>query len=285
MFNTRNELFKNKKVRQALGLAFDFEWANRMLFYGQYTRAYSYFSNSELAAKGVPSQQELAIMEPYKKQLDKAVFEQVWQPPKTNSPDSLRHNLRKALILLRSAGWEYKEGALRNKQGKAFRFHLMLASKAFERIAAVFARNLEKLGISMDYRIIDQALYRRKLQTFDFEMTTMRYGQKQSPGNELMNRWHSSSADIEGSSNHPGIKHPVIDALLTQLVKTKDREKLINYAKVIDRILLNEHYLIPQWFIPYHRVAYWNKFNWPKILPKYYNAKDWMIQTWWVKSK
>ena len=149
----------------------------------------------------------------------------------------------------------------------------MLSSKAFERIAAAFSRNLEKLGIQMDYRIIDQALYRRKL----------RYGQKQSPGNELMNRWHSSSASIEGSSNHPGIKHPVIDSLLTDLVKTKDRQKLINYAKVIDRILLNEHYLIPQWYIAYHRVAYWDKFDWPDTLPKYFNAKSWMIQNWWFK--
>jgi len=160
----------------------------------------------------------------------------------------------------------------------------MLSSKAFERIAAAFARNLEKLGIQMDYRIIDQALYRRKLQTFDFEMTTMRYGQKQSPGNELINRWHSSSADVEGSSNHPGIKNPVIDALLKDLVKTQDREKLINYAKVIDRILLNEHYLVPQWFIAYHRVAYWDKFGRPDTLPKYFNAKSWMIQSWWLKK-
>jgi microcin C transport system substrate-binding protein len=283
VFNTRLALFSDKRVREALTLAFDFEWANRMLFFSQYTRAYSYFSNSELAALGKPSKQELAIMEPYRDQLDPKVFQAVWLPPKTTTPDSLRANLRKAQRLLKSSGWSYKKGALRNAQGKAFEFHLMLSSKAFERIAAVFSRNLEKLGIKMTYRIIDQALYRRKLQTFDFDMTTMRYGQKQSPGNELMNRWHSSSAKIEGSSNHAGIKNPVIDALLTQLVKTQNREKLINYAKVIDRILLNEHYLIPQWYIAYHRVAYWNKFVWPKILPKYFNAKDWMIQTWSLK--
>jgi len=284
VFNTRLDIFSDKRVREALTLAFDFEWANRMLFYGQYKRAYSYFSNSELAATGKPSNEEIKLLEPYREQLDPKVFETVWQPPKTTSPSSLRNNLRKAQKLLKSAGWIYKNGALQNAQGKAFKFHLMLSSKAFERIAAAFARNLEKLGIQMDYRIIDQALYRRKLQTFDFEMTTMRYGQKQSPGNELINRWHSSSADVEGSSNHPGIKNPVIDALLKDLVKTQDREKLINYAKVIDRILLNEHYLVPQWFIAYHRVAYWDKFGRPDTLPKYFNAKSWMIQSWWLKK-
>ncbi|MBF0264063.1 MAG: ABC transporter substrate-binding protein [Gammaproteobacteria bacterium] len=284
VMNTRRELFADKRVREALGLAFDFEWANRMLFYGQYTRCYSYFSNSDLAATGKPSDAELKILEPYRAQLNGKVYESVWQPPKTSEPDSLRKNLRKAISLLKEAGWQYKDGALRNSKGEAFTFHLMLSSKAFERIAAVFARNLDIIGIKMDYRIIDQALYLRKLQTFDFDMTTMRYGQKQSPGNELMNRWHSSSADIEGSSNHAGIKNPVIDALLGKLVQTKDRETLINYAKILDRILLSEHYIIPQWFIAYHRVAFWDKFEWPKTLPKYYNDKDWMIQYWWEKK-
>ncbi len=283
VFNTRLSIFSDKRVRQALTLAFDFEWANRMLFYNQYKRANSYFSNSELAATGKPSKAEIRLLEPYRQLLDPKVFQTVWQPPKTTPPDSLRNNLRKAQKLLKSAGWNYQDGALRNAKGNAFSFHLMLSSKAFERIAASYARNLAKLGIEMDYRIIDQALYRRKLQTFDFEMTTMRYAQKQSPGNELINRWHSSSADVEGSSNHAGIKHPVIDALLGDLVKTRDREKLINYAKVIDRILLNEHYLVPQWYIAYHRVAYWDKFEWPQIMPKYFNAKSWMIQNWWFK--
>ncbi|MFK5895043.1 MAG: extracellular solute-binding protein [Pseudomonadota bacterium] len=285
VFNTRLPIFSDKRVREALTLAFDFEWANRMLFYGQYKRAYSFFSNSELAATGKPSTSELELLEPYRDQLDPKIFQTVWQPPTTTPPDTLRNNLRAAQSLLKSAGWRYQKGILKNAKGKPFVFHLMLSSKAFERIAAVFARNLQKLGIQMDYRIIDQALYRRKLQTFDFEMTTMRYGQKQSPGNELINRWHSSSADVEGSSNHPGIKHPVIDGLLSKLIKTRNREKLINYAKVIDRILLNEHYLIPQWYIAYHRVAYWDKFFWPNTLPKYFNAKNWMIQSWWLKGE
>ncbi len=283
VFNTRRALFKDRRVRQALTLAFDFEWANRMLFFNQYTRSYSYFSNSELAARGKPQGLELEILQVYKDQLPEAIFDTVWQPPKTTPPDSLRKNLRQALKLLRQAGWQYRDGALRNQQGQPFEFHLMLASKAFERIAAAFARNLEKLGIKMSYRIIDQALYRRKLQTFDFDMTTMRYGQKQSPGNELINRWHSRSAAIEGSANHPGIVHPVIDQLLEQMVKTRDRDKLIAYARAIDRILLYEHYMIPQWFIAYHRVAYWDIFQYPQTLPKYYSDKEWMIQTWWMK--
>ena len=284
VFNTRKSIFKDKKVREAIGLAFDFEWANRMLFYNQYTRAYSYFSNSDLAAKGKPSAEELEILLPYKDQLDPKIFDTVWEPPKTTPPASLRQNLRRAQKLLKEAGWAYKDGALRDANGEAFVFEVMLSSKAFERIAATFARNLEKLGIDMKYRLKDQALYRRKLQTFDFDMTTMRYGQKQSPGNELINRWHSSSADMEGSFNHPGIKHPVVDALLEKLIRTTDRTKLINYARAIDRILLNEQYLIPQWFIAYHRVSYWDKFAWPKQQPKYFNAKSWMIETWWFKE-
>jgi len=147
VFNTRNEKFKDKKVREALGLAFDFEWANRMLFYKQYQRAYSFFSNSDLAAQGKPSPEELELLIPYKEQLDPKVFDSVWVPPKTTVPSSLRKNLRRAQKLLKDAGWSYKDGALRNSKGEAFNFHLMLGSKAFERIAAAFARNLEKLGI------------------------------------------------------------------------------------------------------------------------------------------
>ncbi len=283
VINSRKPMFSDKRVREALGLAFDFEWANRMLFYNQYTRSYSYFSNSELAATGKPDAKELEILLPYKEQLDAKVFQRVWQPPSTNTPNSLRANLKKAINLLKQAGWKYQNGALRDQKGNAFKFHLMLGSKAFERIAAAFARNLQKIGIKMDYRIIDQALYRGKIQRFDFDMTTMRYGQKQSPGNELMNRWHSSSADIEGSSNHAGIKNPVIDDILQKLINTQDRDELIHYARVIDRILLNEHYIIPQWFIPYHRVAFWDKFQYPDIMPKFYQDKDWVIQYWWKK--
>lgn len=285
IFNTRKALFSDKRVREALVLAYDFEWANRMLFYNQYQRNDSYFSNTELAAKGPISQRERELLAPFKDQLEARVFADAWMPPVTTKPSSLRNNLRQAIKLLKSAGWEYKNGALRNNKGKAFTFDLILAAKAFERIAASYARNLKKLGITMNYRTVDFALYKRRVETKDFHMIVSSYPQSQVPGNELEGRWHSKTADVDGSANYPGIKNPAIDALLDQLSNTTDRAEIIAITHALDRVLLSEFYLVPHWYISTHRIAYWDKFEFPQILPDYFLAEGWMLSTWWYKPQ
>lgn len=283
ILNTRKALFSDKRVREALVLAYDFEWANRMLFYNQYQRNDSYFSNTELAARGPISQRERELLEPFKEQLEARVFEDAWVPPVTTKPSSLRNNLRQAIKLLKSAGWEYKNGALRNAEGKVFSFDLILSQKAFERIAASYARNLKKLGITMNYRTVDFALYKRRVETKDFDLIVSSYPQSQVPGNELEGRWHSKTADVDGSANYPGIKNPAIDALLEQLGHTTDRSEIIAITRALDRVLLSEFYLVPHWYISTHRIAYWDKFEFPKTLPVFYSAEGWMLSTWWFK--
>ncbi len=285
VMNTRKPIFSDRRVREALVLAYDFEWANRMLFYNQYQRNDSYFSNTELAAKGKISSQEQDLLKPYSDSVEPRVFDDAWIPPSTKAPFSLRENLRKSIQLLKDAGWEYIDGALRNEKGQAFKFELILSQKGFERIAAPYARNLKKLGITMDYRTVDSALYKRRAETKDFDMIVSSYPQSQVPGNELESRWHSKTADVDGSANYPGIKNPVIDSLLEQLSNTTNRNEIMALTRAIDRVLLSEFYLVPHWYISTHRIAYWDKFEFPNKLPVYFSAEGWMLSTWWFKEE
>jgi microcin C transport system substrate-binding protein len=285
VFNLRRPLFQDIRVRKAVGLAFDFEWSNRNLFYNQYTRCYSYFSNSELAASGLPGADELELLEPFRRQLPRAVFTEVWKPPSALPPDSLRANLRHARDLLVGAGWKLKDGVLQNAKGEALDFEIMLVSvqKGFERIIAPFARNLAKLGIRLRYRTVDAALYQRRTDTFDFDMIVESFGQSQSPGNELVGLWHSSTADQEGANNVMGLKNPVVDALIQKVIYAPDRKRLIAATRALDRVLLHGEYVVPNWFIATHRIAYWNRFGMPAGTPLYYAADSWMLRTWWKK--
>lgn len=284
VFNTRRALFKDKRVRRALTLAFDFNWSNRMLFYNQYTRCDSYFSNSELASSGLPKGKELELLNRYRKDLPSEVFDQEWKPPVTKNKADLRNNLITAAALLKEAGWVVKDGALQNKQGQKFEFNVLLAQKGFERILAPFSYNLRKLGIQLHYRTVDVSLYIRRNRTFDFDLVVSSYPQSQSPGNELYNLWHSSSANEEGSRNLMGINNKVVDKLIDHVVFAKNREELVIAARALDRVMLHEEFLIPNWYIAGHRLAYWDKFSYPKTLPLYFSAEDWVLSSWWSKK-
>ncbi|MCW8841274.1 MAG: extracellular solute-binding protein [Gammaproteobacteria bacterium] len=284
IFNLRRPLFQDIRVRQALTLALDFEWSNRNLFYNQYERNDSYFSNSELAARGKPDEAERKLLEPFRDRLPPELFEGPWQPPSTALPGSLRENLRQARALLQEAGWGYRDGALRNDRGEPLQISIILRQKGFERIVAPFARNLAKLGVIVEYRTVDSALYQRRMDTFDFDMVVAGFGQSQSPGNELMSMFHSSSADKEGSFNLMGISDPVVDALVEEVIYAEDREALVTAVHALDRVLLYGNYLIPHWYIGNHRVAWWDRFGRPQTLPLYYDPVNWMLATWWVEK-
>ena len=278
VFNTRRDLFKDPRVRAALAYAFDFEWTNANLFYGQYTRTESYFSNSELAATGLPSAAELALLEPYRDQLPEEVFTTAYEAPATDGSGNSRANLRAALQLLREAGWAVEDGKLRDASGRPFTFEILLVSPAFERIAGPFVQNLQRLGIEARVRTVDTAQYQNRLDEFDFDMAVASWGQSQSPGNEQRDFWSTPAADTAGSRNLAGIKDPVVDALIDRIIQAPTREDLVAATRALDRVLLWGHYVIPHWHIQVERVAYWNKFSHPQITPRF--GLD--LFAWWI---
>ena len=284
VINTRRDKFKDVRVRRALSLAFDFEWSNNQLFYNQYERCDSYFSNSELASTGLPQGEELELLNEYRQQLPASVFEVEWFPPATNNETTLRDNLKQARDLLAEAGWTVQDGLLKNTQGEAFEIDVLLVQKGFDRIFAPYAANLKKLGIDMSYRTVDDSLYKRRLDSFEFDMVVASFPQSVSPGNELMNMFHSQSADMQGSRNFPGISDPVVDALIEKIINVETRQDLVVAAHALDRVLLHGEYLMPNWYIDAHRIAYRDKFNMPDTLPLYFEPMSWLLKTWWARE-
>ncbi|MDH5387709.1 MAG: extracellular solute-binding protein [Gammaproteobacteria bacterium] len=282
--NTRRDHFKDVRVRRALSLAYDFSWANNHLFYNQYVRCDSYFSNSELAATGLPEDDELALLNEFRDQLPETVFTRAWSPPATDKKGALRENLKQARDLLEKAGWFVKDGVLKNSEGESFTVDVLLAQKGFDRILAPYARNLKKLGIEMNYRTVDRSLYKRRVDTYDFDMVVTSYSSSMSPGNELKNRFHSQSVSTKGSDNLPGINNPVVDALIERVVNAENRQQLLIASRALDRVLLSGEYLVPNWYIDKHRIAYRKAFDYPKKLPLYYDPITLLIKTWWKKT-
>ncbi len=277
VFNTRKAIFGDPRVRLALSLAFDFEWSNRNLFYDAYTRTQSYFSNSELAASGLPGQEELAILEPYRDQVPSEVFEAVYQAP--NSAEGIRDNLRLARRLLQQAGWEISDGVLTNSQtGMVMEFEILLRSPLFERITNPFRKNLERLGVITRLRTVqDDSQYQKRMENFDFDMAVGLFPQSLSPGNEQLDMWSSDAANRPGSRNMAGVSDPVVDALVDQIIAAPDRESLIARTRALDRVLLWGYYVIPHYHLRSFRVAYWDFYDRPAITPDYALGLDF----WW----
>lgn len=281
VFNTRRAKFSDRRVRRALAHAFDFEWTNATLFHGFYTRTESNFANSELAATGLPHGRELEILEEFRGRVPEEMFTQSYRAPSTDgSSGSIRANLRVARRLLRDAGWTIHEGRLvDDASGERMEIEFLLARPSFERVIGPMQQHLKRLGIPSTIRTVDASQYWNRLQAFDYDIVVRSWNQYLSPGNEQRNYWSSSSADAPGSRNYAGIRNPVIDELVERLIAAPTRPEQIATARVLDRVLLWGHYLIPNWHTDLHRLAYWDKFDRPAVVPLISLG---FLETWWV---
>jgi microcin C transport system substrate-binding protein len=284
VLNLRRSQFQDRRVRQAFGLAFDFEWANKNLFYGQYARVGSYFQNGELSApQEMPQGRELEILNEVKDGVPPEVFTEVHKNPVNNTPDDMRGNLRKAVELLKEAGWEIKNGTLTNvKTGQQMKVEFLLVSQLFERIVQPYLRNLERLGIKGTIRMVDSAQYTRRLNGFDYDIVVSTFAQSDSPGNEQRDFWGSEAAGRDGSMNLIGVKDPAIDKLVDHVIFAKDRAELVSATHALDRVLQWNEFVVPQWFSPNVRIAYWDRYGQPKVLP---GLTPGFMQVWWFDQK
>ena len=280
VFNIRRPLFQDPRVREALGLLFDFEWTNKQLFNGAYTRTHSYFENSELAASGLPGSDELKILEPLRAKLDPKVFNSVFEVPRSDASGIIREQQRRAYQLLQEAGWKIVDDKMVDADGKPVSLEFLLAQTDFERVLLPYKRNLADLGIELVIRRVDVSQYINRLRSRDFDMIVGGFGQSSSPGNEQREYWHSSSADNPGSRNFIGLKDPAVDSLVEGLINADSRQSLVAHTRALDRVLLAGHYVIPNWHIKTWRVAYWDRLQHPEVTPLY----DVGLMTWWAKA-
>ncbi len=285
VFNLRKPIFQDIELRKALAYGFDFEWSNQTLFYNVYQRADSFFSNSELAASQLPDKKELALLAPFKDQLPPSVFTQVYTPPITDGSGRNRKGLRAAKKLLDDAGYYVKDNQLYNNKNQAIKFEILLVSPAFERIINPFIKNISKLGVKATIRLVDTSQFINRRRSFDFDMIVNVFGQSESPGNEQFNLWGSEAADIQGSNNLIGIKNPVVDKLVGNIVNASNRQELVIASRALDRVLLSQHYVIPQWYKAASNRVYWDRFGIPDTPPAYDRYYNTGIFTWWYDSE
>jgi microcin C transport system substrate-binding protein len=286
IFNLRKPKFQDIRVRKAIGLAFDFEWMNKQLFYGLYKQVDGYFPNSEFHAEGAPKPDELALLEPLRGKLRPEVFGPVPLSARTAPPRSLRQNLREAQALLKEAGWEYRDGALRNARGEPFTIEFLNDQAGLVRIVGPFQKALEKLGIAFGYRFVDFSLAKQRMDQFDFEMTTERLPGSTAPGSELLDRWGSKAAATPGSSNIWGIADPAVDALLQKVVTARTRPELSAAMRALDRVLTHGYYSVPQYYGSDFLVGFRPKqFVLPATIPPYYDVNNWAMSTWWASPE
>jgi microcin C transport system substrate-binding protein len=281
VMNSRKPYFSDRRVREAIGLTLDFEWTNKTLFFGTYKRNSSYFMNTEFASSGLPSPEELKLLEPFKDKLAPSVFTTPFAPPVTDGSGNPREQLKKADTLLTEAGWVVKDGVRVNAEtGQALTFEFLLNQQSMERVIAPMRKNLERLGIKATIRMVDDAQYVKRLETYDYDIISQWLNRKvYYPGVEQKSLWYSAQADIAGATNYAGAKNPAIDALIDKVVGANDLESLRIAARTLDRVLLSEHYIIPNWHASAFRVAYWDKFGMPAVDPKYALG----FGFWWLK--
>lgn len=282
IFNTRRPVFQDPVLREAIGYAFDFEWSNKNLFYGQYRRTRSYFQNSDLAATGLPSKEELALLEPLRDDLPPRVFTEAYQPPVSDGSGRPRKNLRHAQQLLMKAGYKVRDGKLYTPDGKPVKFEILLFRPAFERVVLPFARNLKTLGIDANVVRVDQSQYVQRLRQYNFDMLVQGWPQSSSPGNEQRGFWSSEAAKRESSRNFAGVSNPAVDALVDKVISAKSREELITRTRALDRALQWGFYVVPNWYSPRHRFAYRSGLAHPP-LPPYVSILG-ALDLWWDKS-
>lgn len=278
--NSRRSLFDDQRVREALGMMFDFEWTNRSLFYGAYQRSESYYPNSDFAATGRPEGGEWLLLSPYRKELPAKLFTEPFELPKTEGRGIPRDTLRRALKLLAEAGWKPSGDRLRNSAGQAFDFEILLVNPRLERILQPYVANLSRIGIQAHLRTVDSAQYKQRLDQYDFDMILTTLSQSLSPGLEQRLYFHSSQVNVKGGRNYAGIANPIVDDLLDKLLAAQTRDEQVAAARAIDRVLLWNHYVIPNWYISYHRLAYRNRFA-HVTTPPYTLG----LRAWWLRNQ
>jgi len=282
-FNIRRDQFKDARLRRAFNYAFDFEEMNKQLFYGQYKRIASYFEGTELASSGLPQGQELEILQTVKDKVPPEVFTTVYQNPVGGSPDAVRSNLREAARLLKEAGFEVKDHKLVDASGKPLTVEILVQDPSSERIALFYKPSLERIGVSASIRVVDDAQYQNRLRSFDFDMIIDQWGESLSPGNEQREFWGSQAADMPGARNTIGIKNPAIDALIEKVIYAKNRAELVAATHALDRVLLWNFYLVPQFTYGFSRYARWDRFSHADPLPKY--GRSGLPTLWWYDAE
>lgn len=282
VLNLRRPQFQDARVRQAFNLAFDFEWSNKNLFHGLYRRVNSYFENSELAARGLPEGRELAFLEEVRTEVPPEVFTTPYANPINDEPSRLRENLRAASQLLKDAGYVAKGGKLvHGESGLALKAEFVLVQPLFERIVLPYIKNLTRLGIDASVRVIDSAQYQRRVETFDYDIVVAGFAQSESPGNEQREFWGTEAAGKDGSRNLIGIRNPAIDKLIDRVIFATNREDLVAATRALDRVLLWNHYLVPQWYNPEVWIARWDIFSYPEKRPSRAIS---VLRTWWYDA-
>jgi len=284
VINTRRDKFKDVRVREALGLAIDYEWMNRQMFYGAYQRVTGLFGNTDCQASGLPGPQELSILEPWRNQIAPAALNAMFAPPRTDGAGSLRDNLRRARDLLGQAGWTVQDGVLRNQKGEAMVIEYLDSNEGGARVVAPWARSLEKLGIKLNYRAVDFALYQQRLSKFEFDIISLAYGGTHSPGQEYADMFGSKAALTEDSGNMAGVSSPAVDAIIARMTSAKTKADLLPACRALDRVISHSHYLIPQWTATTHRMAFNDRrLGRPALVPPYSSGEGWVINTWWAR--
>jgi len=286
VLNSRRPMLSDPRVREALGLALDFEWMSRQMFYNGYPRVQDLFGNTDCAATGTPPPEELALLERWRGKVPAAVFGPMFAPPKTEGPGlSLRGNLRRAQALLKEAGWEFRDGALRNAKGEAMALQYMDSREGGVRTVSPWIRNLEKLGITLQFSSVDFSLYQQRLDRFEFDITSIAFPGTHNPGQQLVDIFGSKAADTENSGNFMGVKSPAVDALLVAVVGARTKAELLPACRALDRVIMHSHYLIPAWTLMSHRMAYnaW-RLAFKSPMPGYAGAEDWVMAYWWART-